>query len=36
VATTAVRRKATILTGDAKDMERLVRASGGDAAVVAV
>ena len=36
VATTAVRRKATILTGDAKDMERLVRASGGNAAVVAV
>jgi hypothetical protein len=36
VVTTAVRRKAMILTGERVDMERLVRASGREVAVVAV
>jgi len=36
VVTTALRQKATILTSDAGDMERLVRASGGEVAVVAI
>ena len=36
VVTTALRRKAMILTGDCVDMERLVRASGGEVAVVNV
>jgi predicted nucleic acid-binding protein len=36
VVTLALRRKATILTGDADDMERLVRASGREVDVVAV
>ena len=36
VVTTALRWKATILTGDPEDIERLIRASGGEAAVVAV
>ena len=36
VVTTALRRKAVILTGDRVDMERLVRASGRKVAVVAV
>jgi hypothetical protein len=36
VVTTAVRQKALILTGDPDDIERLVRASGGEVAVVAV
>jgi hypothetical protein len=35
VVTTAVRHKAMILTSDSDDIERLVRASGGDVAVVA-
>ena len=34
VVTTAVRHKAVVLTGDPKDIERLVRASGRDVAVV--
>jgi hypothetical protein len=36
VVTTALRQKAMILTGDRADMERLVRASGREVAVVAV
>jgi len=36
VVTTAMRQKATILTGDIGDMERLVRASGRAVAVVAI
>ena len=36
VATTALRWGAPILTGDPRDMQRLVRASGGRVAVVAV
>ncbi|HXB69995.1 MAG TPA: PIN domain-containing protein [Candidatus Acidoferrales bacterium] len=36
VVTTALRQKATILTGDSGDMERLVRASGREVAVVAI
>ena len=36
VVTVALRNKAVILTGDREDMERLVRASGREAAVVAV
>ena len=36
VVTTALRQKAMILTGDRVDMERLVRASGREVAVVAV
>ncbi len=36
VVTTAVRRKALILTSDPDDIERLVRASGRQAAVVPV
>ncbi len=36
VVTTALRRKAMILTGDQVDMERLVRASGREVAVVTV
>ena len=36
VVTTALRQKAMILTGDPDDIERLVRASGRDVAVVAV
>jgi predicted nucleic acid-binding protein len=36
VATTALRQKAAILTSDADDIERLVRASGREVAVVAV
>lgn len=36
VATVAVRNKAVVLTGDPADIARLVRASGGEAAVVAV
>ena len=36
VVTTALRQRATILTGDAEDIERLVRASGREVAVVAV
>jgi hypothetical protein len=36
VVTTALRQKAMILTGDRVDMERLVRASGREVAVVTV
>jgi predicted nucleic acid-binding protein len=36
VVTTALRQKATILTSDPGDMERLVRASGRAVAVVAI
>jgi predicted nucleic acid-binding protein len=36
VVTTALRQKATILTGDADDIERLVRASGRAVPVVAI
>jgi len=36
VVTTALRQKAMILTGDRVDIERLVRASGREVAVVAV
>ena len=36
VATVALRHKAVILTGDPDDIQRLVRASGHEAAVVAV
>jgi predicted nucleic acid-binding protein len=36
VVTTALRQEAMILTGDRADMERLVRASGREVAVVAV
>jgi predicted nucleic acid-binding protein len=36
VATTALRQKATILTSDPDDIERLVGASGREIAVVAV
>ena len=36
VVTTALREKAMILTGDRVDMERLVRASGREVAVVTV
>jgi predicted nucleic acid-binding protein len=36
VVTIAIRQKATILTGDPDDIERLVRASGREVAVVAV
>jgi hypothetical protein len=36
VVTTALRQKATILTGDPDDIERLVRASGHEVAVVAI
>jgi predicted nucleic acid-binding protein len=36
VVTTAVRQKATILTTDPSDIERLVRASGREIAVVAL
>jgi len=36
VVTTAVRRKATILTGDSDDIERLVAASGRAVAVVTI
>jgi predicted nucleic acid-binding protein len=36
VVTTALRQKATILTSDPRDMERLVSASGREAAVVAI
>ncbi len=36
VVTAALRNKAVILTGDPDDMERLVRASGREAAVVTV
>ena len=36
VVTTALRQRATILTGDRLDMERLVRASGRKMAVVTV
>lgn len=36
VVTMAFRHKAVILTGDPKDIRRLVRASGGEVAVVAV
>jgi predicted nucleic acid-binding protein len=36
VVTTALRQKAIILTGDRVDMERLVRASGREVAVVTV
>jgi len=36
VVTTALRQKATILTSDTGDIERLVRASGRDVAVVAI
>jgi hypothetical protein len=36
VVTTALRQKAMILTGDQVDMERLVRASGREVAVVTV
>src|SRR5947207_15965294 len=36
VVTTALRRKATILTSDPDDMERLVRASGREVPVVAI
>ena len=36
VVTTALRRKAMILTSDPDDMQRLVRASGREVAVVAV
>jgi hypothetical protein len=36
VVTTALRQKAAILTSDPEDIERLVRASGREAAVVAI
>ncbi len=36
VVTTAIRQKATILTSDPADMDRLVRASGREVAVVAI
>jgi predicted nucleic acid-binding protein len=36
VVTTALRRKAAILTSDPEDIERLVTASGRDVAVVAI
>jgi predicted nucleic acid-binding protein len=36
VVVIAVRQKAVILTSDPDDIKRLVRASGGDAAIVAV
>jgi predicted nucleic acid-binding protein len=36
VVTIALRRKATILTSDPDDIERLVRASGREAAVISV
>lgn len=36
VVTTALRQKATILTGDPDDIKRLVRASGHSVAVVAI
>jgi hypothetical protein len=36
VATTAFRHKAPILTSDPQDIERLVRASGRDIAVVGI
>jgi hypothetical protein len=36
VVTTALRQKAMILTGDRVDMERLVRASGREVAVITV
>jgi hypothetical protein len=36
VVTTALRHKATILTGDLDDIERLVRASGHAVAVIAI
>jgi predicted nucleic acid-binding protein len=36
VVTTALRRNATILTSDPKDIERLVRASGRQVAVVSI
>jgi predicted nucleic acid-binding protein len=36
VVTTALRRKATILTSDPDDIKRLIRASGREVAVVAV
>ena len=36
VVTTALRRRATILTSDPDDIERLVRASGREVAVVAI
>jgi len=36
VVTTALRQKATILTSDPDDIERLIRASGREVAVVAV
>ena len=36
VVTTALRQRATILTSDPGDMERLVRASGREVAVVAI
>jgi hypothetical protein len=36
VVTTALRQKATILTGDPDGIERLVRASGHDVAVIAI
>jgi hypothetical protein len=36
VATTAVRQKATIVTSDPDDIERLVRDSGHEVAVVAI
>jgi predicted nucleic acid-binding protein len=36
VVTTALRREATILTGDVNDIERLVRASGREVPVFAV
>ena len=36
VVTTALRQKATILTSGPGDTERLVRASGGEVAVVAI
>jgi hypothetical protein len=36
VVTTAVRQNATILTSDPNDIERLVRASGREVAVVAI
>jgi predicted nucleic acid-binding protein len=36
VVTTALRQEATILTGDTRDIQRLVRASGHRVAVVAI
>lgn len=36
VVTTAIRQKATILTGDPDDMKRLARAAGIEAAVIAI